>query len=175
MPRDVIGYLKAFTWLDRPMIDALEKTVVEAPEKREAQRTLAQAKGDGMLLKGRLQATARELSKTESAIAALNTKLRSDSLLELSRTSDRLEQVDHKISTARRLMTESTRVSPKFGSTNLQFVIVRSTGSELQASETTLVSPGDTIKVIVPETDQAATFVRWRQPSSPAMEFTKLP
>ena len=39
--RDVIGYLKAFTWLDRAMIDALEKTVAEAPEKREAQRTLA--------------------------------------------------------------------------------------------------------------------------------------
>ena len=39
--RDVVGYLKAFTWLDRPMIDALETTVNEAPDKREAQRTLA--------------------------------------------------------------------------------------------------------------------------------------
>jgi tyrosyl-tRNA synthetase len=39
--RDVIGYLKAFTWLDRATIDALERTVAEAAEKREAQRTLA--------------------------------------------------------------------------------------------------------------------------------------
>jgi tyrosyl-tRNA synthetase len=39
--RDVIKYLKFFTFLDRAMIDALEKTVAEAPEKREAQRTLA--------------------------------------------------------------------------------------------------------------------------------------
>jgi tyrosyl-tRNA synthetase len=39
--RDVVNYLKVFTWLDRAMIDALEKTVTEAPEKREAQRTLA--------------------------------------------------------------------------------------------------------------------------------------
>jgi tyrosyl-tRNA synthetase len=39
--RDVIRYLKFFTWLDRATIDALEKTVTEAPEKREAQRTLA--------------------------------------------------------------------------------------------------------------------------------------
>src|SRR5688500_471114 len=39
--RDVIKYLKFFTWLDRAMIDALDKTVTEAPEKREAQRTLA--------------------------------------------------------------------------------------------------------------------------------------
>ena len=39
--RDVIRYLKFFTFLDRAMIDALEKTVADAPEKREAQRTLA--------------------------------------------------------------------------------------------------------------------------------------
>ena len=39
--RDVVGYLKAFTWLDRATIDALERTVADAPERREAQRTLA--------------------------------------------------------------------------------------------------------------------------------------
>ena len=39
--RDVIKYLKFFTNLDRAMIDVLETTVTEAPEKREAQRTLA--------------------------------------------------------------------------------------------------------------------------------------
>jgi tyrosyl-tRNA synthetase len=39
--RDVIGHLKLFTWLDRAAIDALEKTVTDAPESREAQRTLA--------------------------------------------------------------------------------------------------------------------------------------
>jgi tyrosyl-tRNA synthetase len=39
--RDVIGHLKLFTWLDRATIEALEKTVMDAPESREAQRTLA--------------------------------------------------------------------------------------------------------------------------------------
>src|SRR5918993_6032907 len=39
--RDVVKYLKFFTWLDRATIDALEQTVTDAPEKREAQRTLA--------------------------------------------------------------------------------------------------------------------------------------
>jgi tyrosyl-tRNA synthetase len=39
--RDVVKYLKYFTWLDRETIDALEASVKEAPEKREAQRTLA--------------------------------------------------------------------------------------------------------------------------------------
>ena len=39
--RDVINYLKVFTWLDRPTIEELERVLAQAPEKREAQRTLA--------------------------------------------------------------------------------------------------------------------------------------
>ena len=39
--RDVVRYLKFFTWLDPPMIAALEREVVVAPERREAQRVLA--------------------------------------------------------------------------------------------------------------------------------------
>jgi tyrosyl-tRNA synthetase len=39
--RDVVKYLKYFTWLDQAMIAALERTVLETPEQREAQRTLA--------------------------------------------------------------------------------------------------------------------------------------
>jgi tyrosyl-tRNA synthetase len=39
--RDVVKYLKYFTWLDQAMIAALERTVRETPEQREAQRTLA--------------------------------------------------------------------------------------------------------------------------------------
>lgn len=39
--RDVIKYLKFFTWLDQPAIDALEETVATRPADREAQRMLA--------------------------------------------------------------------------------------------------------------------------------------
>ncbi len=39
--RDVVSYLKSFTWLDALTIDALERCVAETPETREAQRTLA--------------------------------------------------------------------------------------------------------------------------------------
>ena len=40
--RDVIAYLKYFTWLTRPEIEALAHQLAERPERREAQRTLAQ-------------------------------------------------------------------------------------------------------------------------------------
>ncbi len=39
--RDVVRYLKFFTWLDRGSISELERAVASAPEQREAQRTLA--------------------------------------------------------------------------------------------------------------------------------------
>jgi tyrosyl-tRNA synthetase len=39
--RDVVQYLKFFTWLTREEIDELEAAVREAPERREAQRRLA--------------------------------------------------------------------------------------------------------------------------------------
>ena len=39
--RDVIRYLKFFTWLDRDTIAALDKATSDAPQQREAQRTLA--------------------------------------------------------------------------------------------------------------------------------------
>ena len=41
--RDVIQYLKYFTWLEREEIEALELTVKERPEQREAQKALAKA------------------------------------------------------------------------------------------------------------------------------------
>src|SRR5207247_4669311 len=39
--RDVITYLKFFTWLSKEEIDLLEKSVKTTPEKRDAQRRLA--------------------------------------------------------------------------------------------------------------------------------------
>jgi tyrosyl-tRNA synthetase len=39
--RDVVAYLKSFTFLDRPAIDEFDTATTRAPEKREAQRVLA--------------------------------------------------------------------------------------------------------------------------------------
>ncbi len=39
--RDVVSHLKLFTWLEQDAIAAIERTVIEKPEAREAQRVLA--------------------------------------------------------------------------------------------------------------------------------------
>ena len=40
--RDVVGYLKAFTWLDQAALADLEQALADEPHRRAAQRTLAQ-------------------------------------------------------------------------------------------------------------------------------------
>ena len=62
--RDVGKYLKFFTWLDRVVIEALEQSVVEAPQSREAQRTLAREVT--AMVHG-----AEELARAEQASAVL--------------------------------------------------------------------------------------------------------
>ncbi|MGE0863356.1 MAG: tyrosine--tRNA ligase [Vicinamibacterales bacterium] len=62
--RDVISHLKLFTWLDRDTIDAIEKTVIEKPEAREAQRVLAREVTS--MVHG-----AEELARAERASAVL--------------------------------------------------------------------------------------------------------
>jgi len=62
--RDVIMYLKIFTWLTQEEIAELEQKVAEAPEKREAQRTLAQEMT-------RMVHDETALSKAEQAAQAL--------------------------------------------------------------------------------------------------------
>lgn len=62
--RDVVHYLKSFTWLDRPAIEGLEEAVRDNPGAREAQRTLAREVTT--MLHGET-----ELAKAESAASVL--------------------------------------------------------------------------------------------------------
>jgi tyrosyl-tRNA synthetase len=62
--RDVIKYLKFFTWLDRPAIETPEREVASNPSARAAQRTLAEAvtrtvHGDGALARVQSDAALR--------------------------------------------------------------------------------------------------------------------
>jgi tyrosyl-tRNA synthetase len=71
--RDVVGYLKYFTFLDSPAIEALEAEIKAAPEKREAQRVLARevtALVHGAVQVGRVERASNVLFGEE--IAALD-------------------------------------------------------------------------------------------------------
>ena len=77
--RDVVNYLKVFTWLDRKAIDALAQTVAAAPAAREAQRVLASQVT--LMVHG-----ADELSKAERATGMMHgdAAKSADDILEIS-------------------------------------------------------------------------------------------
>lgn len=69
---------------------------------------------------------------------------------ELLRLKIRLQEIKHKIATNTVLISESNRIAPTWVGAALRFSIIRPSGStftEFPANETTLVAPGDTIKV----------------------------
>jgi protein involved in polysaccharide export with SLBB domain len=69
---------------------------------------------------------------------------------ELLRLKIRLQEIKHKIATNTVLISESNRIAPTWVGAALRFSIIRPSGSsftEFPADETTLVAPGDTIKV----------------------------
>jgi polysaccharide export outer membrane protein/exopolysaccharide production protein ExoF len=115
-----------------------------------AQRDLANAEGETLRLKSRLVGLNHELSKVETSLLEARSKFRGEVLAELTSTNARLEQIGHKITTGRNLVSQSERMAPRWASARLGFTIVRHDGlrfAELPASETTAVAPGDTIKV----------------------------
>ena len=91
---DVVRYLKYFTFLDKPRIDALEAVTSEQPDRREAQRVLAQevtrlVHGDAAvsdaersadkLFKGELDAmSSSELEQVFSSVPSSETEYRAD-------------------------------------------------------------------------------------------------
>jgi tyrosyl-tRNA synthetase len=91
---DVVRYLKYFTFLDKPRIDALEAVTREQPDRREAQRVLAQevtrlVHGDAAvadaersaekLFKGELDAmSSSELQQVFSSVPSSETEYRAD-------------------------------------------------------------------------------------------------
>jgi tyrosyl-tRNA synthetase len=91
---DVVRYLKYFTFLDKPRIDALEAVTSEQPDRREAQRLLAQevtrlVHGDAAvsdaersaekLFKGELDAmSSSELQQVFSSVPSSETEYRAD-------------------------------------------------------------------------------------------------
>ena len=69
---------------------------------------------------------------------------------ELIRLKGRLKEIGYKIATNKVLILQSDRIAPTWTGAKLRFSVVRAKGTsftEMPATETTLVVPGDTIKV----------------------------
>jgi len=89
----------------------------------------------GLVTEQRYMSTQRDLATAQS---------------DLLRSKIRLQEIRHKMATNKVLIAGSDRIAPTWAAANLNLSIVRLSGSaftEISANETTLVAPGDTIKV----------------------------
>lgn len=137
-----------------------ERGLTTTSRKLALERNVAQMEGDDMRLSGELLKVRQEISRTEISMVELQNKRTGDATTELQTIHNRLEELQSRSRTAMKLLYETEVVAP-FRMSALPngrkaeptLKIVRVVGNrvlELPATETTLLEPGDTLKVEVP-------------------------
>lgn len=120
-------------------------------------RGLAQVEGNSLRLESNLMRVKQDLSRAEISILELSNTRGKEIAAELATIETQLEQTTRKLETAVRLLNESETVAPRLvadrrngGRQQPVYTIIRQSNgmvTEITATETTAVMPGDTIKV----------------------------
>ena len=144
------------------ILHLFKKGLASAPRKLALQRALAQVRGDGLRLESILMQARQDISKTKITIVDLQAKRTRDISAELRNAQAKLEELRSRTNSSKQLLFETEVTAPQIFSAqeNRQmkpiFKVLRQSGSvstEFVADETTVVDPGDTIKVELPLSD----------------------
>jgi polysaccharide export outer membrane protein/exopolysaccharide production protein ExoF len=162
----------------KPELDAVQelykKQLVTAPRKLALERNAAQLQGDRLRLETALARARQEASKTEIAIIELQNKRSTDINAELRQSQSRLNEIGEKMETAQRLLYDTEVTAPRFLSVRSSrlkeiqpiYAVVRVISGravELEANEATLIEPGDTIKIELPQPGEGVELREARQ------------
>jgi protein involved in polysaccharide export with SLBB domain len=133
------------------------KGLATEPRRLGLERNFAEAEGSGLRLESELLRVKQAISRCDIDILQLRNQRTNDATVELALVGNKLEEIGRKLETAEKLIYESEVIAPRFladrlrkSRTQIIYTIVRRNGgtvSELTASETTTVEPGDTVKV----------------------------
>lgn len=138
----------------------VEKGLSAAPRQLSLERTIAQIEGDRLRVGTALLKARQEISKTDIALLELKNNRANEAARELRETQSKLDEVRRKAATYKRLLQETEGVVPKSLIANSPdnkvqpiYAIVRERipeAFEQQALESTVLGPGDTIKIEIP-------------------------
>src|SRR4029078_6145665 len=141
----------------------VERGLSAAPRQLLLQRTIAQIEGERLRLKTGAVKAQQDISKTDIAILDVRNKWINDITVELRATQATLEDLAQKKRTSNKLAYEAEVTAPQFMSERMRsnrmqpsLKIVRKVNGlpiEMDATETTAVMPGDTVKVQLPTPD----------------------
>ncbi|MDT3685396.1 MAG: polysaccharide biosynthesis/export family protein [Pseudorhodoplanes sp.] len=138
----------------------VDKGLSVTPRQLSLERTLAQIEGDRLRVGTALLKARQEISKTDIAILELHNKRTNEATTELRATQHKLDEIRQKLNTAEQLLYEAEVVAPQSLAQRARarkmqplFTILREDAGrtiEVNASETTPLEPGDTLKVEAP-------------------------
>lgn len=137
------------------------KGLATAPREFSLERALAQAQSERLSAETSLLRGRQEISKTDISILELQDGRKNEITIDLRQTQAELDALDSKTQTARRLLYDSAISAPNLLAHRADadlaapiYTIFRpsadGTTVQIQAKETSVVEPGDTIKVEIP-------------------------
>jgi protein involved in polysaccharide export with SLBB domain len=140
----------------------VERGLSAAPRQLLLERTIAQIEGDRLRVGAALLKARQEISKTDIALLELKNNRANEAARELREVQSKLDEVRRKAATSKRLLQETEGVASSSADSKVQpiYAIVRESmpdGFEQQALESTVVGPGDTIKIEVPTAPDLGT------------------
>lgn len=170
LEKELVSLEKQLTFHDRQIeliqkelagVSALvQKGLTVAPREMSLERSVAQMQSDRLAAETSLLRVRQEMSKTDIAILDLNNRHANEVAQTLRETQLQLDETMRKASTATQLLYETEVTAPALLASRDRseraqpiYKIVRPTASgmaEFTAEETTLIAPGDTIKVEIP-------------------------
>ncbi|TIP93071.1 MAG: sugar ABC transporter substrate-binding protein [Mesorhizobium sp.] len=137
------------------------KGLAAAPREFSLERALAQVQSERLSAETSLLRGRQEISKTEISILQLEDGRKNEITIDLRQTQAELDALDSKTETARRLLYDSAISAPNLLARRADadlaapiYTIFRpsadGTTAQIQANETSVVEPGDTIKIEIP-------------------------
>lgn len=141
----------------------VSKGLAAAPREMSLERALTQYQSERLTAETSLLRARQEISRTEIAILELRNRYKNEVTVTLRETQAALDALGRKAETAIELLHESEISAPRLIARRAQaarakpvYTIVRTTNGrteELPAAETSMVMPGDTLKVEIPMPD----------------------
>lgn len=156
-----------------------KQRLTTAPRKLALERNVALLQGDRVRLETSLARAYQEAGRTEIALLDLRNRRQTEITDELRKSQVRLDEIGTKLRTTEDLLYDTEVTAPRYVAMRTQarknqpvFTVVRQSAGrsvEVQATETTSLEPGDTIKIEFPTPDPSQLeFARRRDNQAPA-------
>ena len=140
-----------------------KQKLTTAPRKLTLERNAAQLQGDRVRLETALARAYQEAGRTEISVLDLRNKRQTEITDELRKAQVKLDEISHRLRTTQELLYETEVTTPRYVAMRTQgrknqpvLTVVRQRGGrsiEAQATEATVLEPGDTIKIELPTPD----------------------